>query len=532
MAAFSVAYQLPYSETKKFSKIVVDYLNEANALQPFYKHAPNYNGLANAIADRKAYATNRQALVDGLKQQYENNGINNKQDLIERLGSENCFTICTAHQPNIFTGYWYVIYKIAHAIAAAGDLKKQFPTCDFLPVFYLGSEDADIEELGAINFQNTAYNWQTQQTGAVGRMLVDEALIKIKDSLVQQLKHLPNSTALINLLHSSYKKESTIETATFKFIQEVFNHTDLLIFLPDHANWKRQFLDITKQEILQNNSLPIVEKLSQQLQDAGYKAQAHGRPINIFYLDNEQRTVIEKEADKYFIGKNKYTETALLEHLLNAPAAISPNVILRGVFQEMVLPNIAFIGGGGELAYWLQLKTLFEHYKVPYPVLLLRNSFAIVNQRNWEPLAKATMQAKDLFQSFLDLQNQMVQQEQLEHTNINTHRQQFENLYAAMQQQVLGVDPSLGQHVIKLKVQHGHKLNQLQLKLNRAARKKWLAKNNQIKVLYNILFPQNGLQERYDNFLLSYAKHGPTLINEIIKESETIAKHFKVLSGE
>ena len=177
--AFQSQY-IPYSETGKFTKIILDYVAAANDVKDFYRHEVNIDGIKVSIEERKKFAGNRQLLVEQLQLQYKNiDGDDLVAQNIKALADENTFTICTAHQPNIFTGHLYFIYKILHTIKLADDLKKQLPKYHFVPVYFMGSEDADLEELNHIVIDGKKYVWHTKQTGAVGRMKVDDNLLKL-----------------------------------------------------------------------------------------------------------------------------------------------------------------------------------------------------------------------------------------------------------------------------------------------------------------------------------------------------------------
>ncbi len=178
------AEYLPYSKIKNFSKIILDYVEGANDLKEFYSHDVSIEGIKNSIEQRKKFNTNRQLLVEQLQKQYE--GVTESDGVksnIKSLSDDNTFTVCTAHQPNIFTGHLYFIYKILHTIKLANELKKQFSDYNFVPVFFMGSEDADLDELDHVIIDGKKYKWETNQKGAVGRMMVDDKLVKLVDEI-------------------------------------------------------------------------------------------------------------------------------------------------------------------------------------------------------------------------------------------------------------------------------------------------------------------------------------------------------------
>src|SRR5579871_2255399 len=381
------ATNLSFEETGFFSKIIIDYLNNAEELKPFYKHPVTIDGIKSAIHAREQFNTNRKVLVEQLKLQYKtvvsSNAVSHN---IDKLSDSNTFTITTAHQPAIFTGTLYFIYKILHTIKLAEELKKEFSQYHFVPVYFMGSEDADLDELGNIHLDNEKIIWDTNQKGAVGRMN-PKGLEKMIDRVEGEFAIEPYGKELVQLLKDSYLKSPDIQTGTFQLVHNLFSKYGLIVFIPDNAAYKKEMILVFEDDLLHQTASGIVEETIGEL-SKHYKVQASPRAINLFYLADGLRGRIEKVNDRYVVHDStlKFTGKEIIDELKNHPEKFSPNVILRGLFQETILPNIAFIGGGGETAYWLELKKLFEHYHVPYPMLVLRNSFLII-EKKWKEKA-------------------------------------------------------------------------------------------------------------------------------------------------
>ncbi|HEX7846853.1 MAG TPA: bacillithiol biosynthesis cysteine-adding enzyme BshC, partial [Chitinophagaceae bacterium] len=381
-----IATRIPYRQTNAFSNIILDYLDHAEALKKFYAQPPSLQGIQKAIEERKKFTTNREVLVQELKKQYEAVSVSEQtKKNIESLLSPKSFTITTAHQNNIFTGPLYFIYKIVHAIKLADHLNESLPGNHFVPVYYIGSEDADLDELNHIWLEGEKLVWKTKQKGAVGRMKVDKELTRLIRLIEGQISVLPHGEEIISLLKDSYSEGKTIQDATFHFVNSLFAEYGLVVLLPDNAALKKQMVAIFEDDLCNQTASAIVEASAKKLEEAGYKVQANPREINLFYLKDDLRERIEFVNGEWKVvnGSGKFSKEELLQELRDHPERFSPNVILRGLYQETILPNIAFIGGGGETAYWLQLKELFEHYKVPFPVLVLRNSFLVI-EKKWQ----------------------------------------------------------------------------------------------------------------------------------------------------
>ncbi len=520
---------IDYESTGFFSKIVTDYINGRSQLKPFYQHEVSIDGIKAAIAERKKSQTNRTVLVQEIKKQYETIEVNpSVQNNINKLLDEHTFTVTTAHQPNIFTGPLYFIYKILHAIKLSEYLNTQIPDYHFVPVYYMGSEDADLEELGHVFIDDKRYVWQTNQKGAVGRMKVDQSLIGIIDGIEGQLAVHPFGNEIIKVLKQCYQTGVTIEEASFKFVHHLFAKYGLVVLLPDNPNLKRLFASVIKSEMDTQFSRSLVEETIAVFPQE-YKVQAKGREINLFYLKDDLREKIELIHGKWSINHEVWTKDKLLHELELYPERFSPNVILRPVFQEMMLPNVVFIGGGSEIAYWLELKKIFEAVQVPYPVLVLRNSFLFVDKDINKLIGNLGFSVKDLFRKDIDLINDLVKRNSSLQLNVEQEKEQLLQLYKKIIEIAGRVDVTLEKHVAALQEKALYKLEALEKKMLRAERKKFEAQQRQIRNAKVRLFPQNSLQERIENFLPYYAKYGSTFLDTIFQYSTPLQQQFGIV---
>ncbi len=525
--------RLPYRQTGAFSKIALDYIDQAAALKPFFASPPTIQGLQKAIETRKQFPTNRPVLVQELKKQYE--GVATSEQVkrnIEALLSAETFTITTAHQNNIFTGPLYFIYKIIHVIKLADQLKTALPGQHFVPVFYIGSEDADLDELNHIWVGGQKLVWETKQTGAVGRMTIDKQLVKLIDLVEGQLTVLPGGKEIISFLKEFYKEGVTVADATFQFVNKLFADHGLIVLQPDNAVLKKQMTAVFEDDLLQQTASGIVAASAEKLESAGYKVQANPREINVFYLLNDKRERIELRGTKYEVLNSdmSFSKEKLLKELKDHPERFSPNVILRGLYQETILPNIAFIGGGGETAYWLQLKDLFDQYKVPFPVLVLRNSFLIVESKWQAAVSKLGFTVDDFFLPEEELMNKLVTRESKNETKLNGSLTELEKLYETFKKQAAAVDATLEKHVESLKTKTVYRLQELEKKMLRAEKRKFADHQRQIHTIRENLFPGNGLQERRENLGYYYAKWGREFINKLYEASQGLEQEFVVLA--
>lgn len=514
-----------------FSGLVYDYLSNAPFLRPFYSFRPDLEGVRSAIAARRSFNTDRNLIHQVFSQAYANAAPSvSQQSHIELLKKENAFTVVTAHQPNIFTGYLYFIYKTVHTIVLSRELKKAIPECHFIPVFYIGSEDNDLDELSKFSIHGKPYRWQTDQRGAVGRMKVDDALTALIGQLEKELAHLPFAEQLLSMLRKSYFVGNDIAAATFGLLNDLFREEGLLVLQPDLPQLKAVFASVMKDDLLRHIPFTRVESTNAKL-SAAYKVQVNPRNVNLFYLRDGIRNRIDKRGSQYAVDGTaiRFSEAEILAELEAHPERFSPNVILRGLYQETILPNIIFVGGGSELAYWMELKSLFDHYHVPFPQLVLRNSFLIMDFHQGHKMKELGIEDKDLFLEETALANALVKNWSDNELSLSSMEKTSKDLFAALKKQAAEVDKTLTQHVHALEVDHLKKLGILEKKMLKAERKKQSVQLQRIWKLKAALFPNGSLQERVDNFMPYYAQYGPAFIDVILKHASALRQEFAII---
>jgi bacillithiol biosynthesis cysteine-adding enzyme BshC len=524
------AKPISYQLTGYYSRIITDYLNGNEFLKDFYEHPVSPEGLDAAIQDREKFPTDRVLLVKTLKDQY--NGMPFQDAVVknlENLTAVNTFTITTAHQPAIFTGNLYFIYKILHVLRMASSLKALYPQKNFVPVFYMGCEDADLEELGHIYLDKEKLNWDTRQTGAVGRMKT-EGLDKIISRIEGEFSGKPFGQELIQLLKDCYLDSENIQKATFKLLHGLFGSYGLIVLIPDNRLLKSVMRGVFNDDLTNHIPFRLTDENVQHL-SGQYPIQANPREINLFYLKDDIRERIDMKDGKFFVHKTNlhFSPEAMEKELANFPERFSPNVILRGLYQCTILPDIAFVGGGGEMAYWLEFKSLFHHYRVPYPVLVLRNSFLLI-KKNWVlKMEKTGIPAETIFKTEEELMEEFVRSHSDRQLSLENQFRDLHGFYEKVKNISGAVDKTLEQHVEKLEAQALQKLEELEKKILRAEKKNHDEVRRRIHEIRSSLFPMDNLQERIDNFIPWYAQYGKDFIEQLYQHSPVLEQQFTLL---
>lgn len=549
------ATQIPYRATGLFSNLVNDYMEAKGTAQSFVEYNATIEGYKKGIEKRASFPTNRKVLVEVLQNQYaqlekdtnesisqnnsklNNNTLNNKEsfklvnDNVSLLLNENTFTVTTAHQPNIFTGPLYFIYKIIHAIQLAAELKKQFPANNFVPVYYMGSEDADLQEVGSYNLAGAAYQWNTKQKGAIGRMKVDDELIKLLQNLEGYWSVKQLGKEALEVIKQAYQKGKTISEATLALVHAYFGKYGLVVLQPDNAQLKSLFIDVMEKELRTGFSQKAIQSTKEKLASS-YHVQSDGRDLNLFYLKENTRNRIEKQGASYIVVDTdiRFTEEEIVKELHANPERFSPNVILRGVYQETILPGVAFIGGGGELAYWMELKNVFNEVKVHYPILQLRNSFMFMNEKQTAQWNSLGFTLEHLFKPLLELELDYIKSQTKENLTLTNHIASLNELYDSIQQDVIKIDTSLGEHTKNLSIQAHKKLALLEKKMIRAEKRKQKVSIDRIQAIKGSLFPNNSLQERVENFAEWVGDYGWDWVEAIMQHSTTLNPSFTIIT--
>ncbi len=529
---------ITYQDSGYFTSIIIDYLNEKEDLKPSYNRYPkleNFDPETSGQIQEKALNYNdldyskRTILVKTLENQYQDIDASDltKQN-ITSLFNDNTFTITTGHQLNLFTGPLYFLYKIISTINLCNELKAKYPNHNFVPFYWMATEDHDFDEINYFNFKGKKFRWNKQSSGPVGR-LSTKGLKDVFEIFAKELGSGNNANYIKNLFEQSYLKHFNLADATRFLANELFGKYGLVILDADNRNLKSIFIPYIKDELLHQKSFSKVNDTIAELKD--YSIQVNPREINLFYiLDNlRERIIFENGIYKINNTKTEFSEAEFLIELANYPERFSPNVILRPLYQEVILPNLCYIGGGGEIAYWLELKSTFEHHKITFPILLLRNSALIANEKQINKLKKLDLSWQDLFQKQnLLLKSQTIKKSAIaiDFTTQKKHLlKQFENLYNIAKQ----TDKSFVGAVKAQEVKQIRGLENLEKRLLKAQQRILSDDLERITNLQNELFPNQSLQERQANFTEFYIDNGEKLIEKLISELKPLNNEFKII---
>lgn len=511
---------LTYKSTRQFSDLVLDYLEGSDQLRPFFNRAPDLEQVKAQIQEKSQSfpPSSRAKLVQALIGQYQDFSLNESFDqriklAIQALSGEKTFTVTTGHQLNLFTGPLYFLYKIFGAINLAEQYTAQNPGYRFLPVFWMASEDHDFEEIAHFRTGAHKINWPKQGAGPVGRLMCTDL-----DEVLNTLDKLWGGTvigrSMLDLFKSVYIPELTLAQATRKLVHELFKDYDLIIIDGDDAVLKSEFTSIMRHELTENGCSQAIEKTTQALTLKGYHKQVHPREINLFYCDSGLRERIIATESGFAIDQTemRFTQEELLNLLERRPELFSPNALLRPLYQERVLPNLAYIGGGAEVAYWAQLKDCFATNALTYPMVYLRNSISLIPAKVISKLRRINLEISDLFLPMDELSRRYVARNsglEIDFSAQITHlKKQFEQLYLMAKQ----TDASFMGAVGAQEKKQIKGLVRLQQRLMRAEKRKHAQDIQRLAKMREWLFPEGTLQERKENMSWGLTQMGPEFL--------------------
>ncbi|GIV32524.1 MAG: putative cysteine ligase BshC [Chitinophagales bacterium] len=514
-----------------YPDIIRDYLLEDKRLMPFYKYSCQNTDFDKIMSNCNMPSDARHVLRQALDEQYQNLPVQGAVTAnIQMLNRPDCFTVTTAHQPVLFGGPLFFVYKIACAIHLAEHLKKTFPDKHFVPVYFIGAEDHDFEEVNHIYLAGEQVIWSEPMKGAVGRFSTRYIKPLIKDIKVKL--HGPFASETVHLLEEAYS-QPTLAQATLYLVHALFGRSGLVVVLPDTPQLKKRFTPVIQDELVQGTCGQLARETGRQLAQAGYPQQAYPRDINLFYLTDglRARIIYEQTSNRYkVVGTDlQFSRDEILKLTEEHPERFSPNVMLRPLYQVSLLPDLAYIGGPGELAYWLQLKGIFDYYRVNFPMLALRNSALILEQNILRKMERNGIAFTELFEDEEKLIQTALARQSDKALDLTWEQEQMERLFDHIRGRTTEVDPTLAGVVEAMAANLRKGLQTLEKKMIRAEKKNQETTVAQIKSIKARLFPNGILQERVESFLPYYALEGHAFIQTLTETMDPLAKQFVVL---
>ncbi len=521
-------HTVPYARTGRFQPIVLDLLDGGPSLAAMQHWPGGPRDLEAAAQARTFDPASRAILVGALERQYEGVEVHEavRANLAE-LRRPRTLTVTTGHQLCLFTGPLYVPLKILNVVRVARQLSTN--TRPVVPIFWMATEDHDRPEIDHAWVAGQRVSWPGEVAGAVGRLPLAgiEGVLDQVDPLLGQGSH---ADELRGLLRDCYRPDRDLADATRRFVSALFGRFGVVVLDGDDPALKRLFAPLVREELLNQVTERTVRHANERLGER-YAGQAHARPINLFHLRKGHRARIEPVDGRYHVldGGPSFDPDALLREVEDHPEAFSPNVLLRPLYQETILPNVAYVGGGGELAYWLQLRWLFDAFRTPMPVLLLRGSAALLTAKDLQRVQRLGLGAEDLFRPAHELEARVAATNASFDTSLETERHALFAVFEALAMRMRNADPTLEQAARATSERTLHGLDALERKLLRRAKREQHELLADLARVEQRMFPGGGLQERRENFMPWYATQGPAFFDRLLAEVDPLRPGFSLI---
>ena len=525
--------EIEYNKVDGFSKLLIDYVSNSDHFNDLISDFPSIDNLNKQISRKsKNYdKTFRETLVKEISTQYNDIDLTELQKSnIKKLAENKTFTITTGHQLNLLTGPMYFIYKIISVVNLCEKMQRKYSKYNFVPIFWMASEDHDFEEINHFSFHGSKFNWSSAQTGVVGEFKLDS----IKDVAIDFEKcvsDFPYSNEIIKIFRNCYMNSTDLSVATRKLVNILFRKNGLIIIDANNKNLKSLFCDIIKKEINEKVIFNQSKKSIQRLNELNYNIQANPREINLFYIeDGKRERIIEmKNGFQTLNGLKKWSSEQIQDDIKSSPEKFSPNVLFRPIFQEYILPNICYIGGPAEVAYWLQLKSVFESLNIAFPIILNRNSALLLDKRLLDKLNKLDVSIEEILMPKEILKEKLVKKYsklKLDFTNL---KQNLTDQFLELNRIASQTDKSFIGALSAQEKKQINGLNMLEKRLMKSEEKIHIDKINRVLKIRDKLFPDGKPQERISNFSEFYVNEGIDMISLIKNNLDPLSHKFSVI---
>lgn len=513
--------QIDFISAPHISSLIKTYL-KGNLPSELYGHLPNSEGLRKQAEVKSKHFSYRNELVEALQQQYtrcltDQTDLSDVSANIEALRDKKTVTITTGHQACLGGGPLFSVYKIITVINRCRTFQEANPEYKAVPVFWMATEDHDWEEANHFYIEDKKWVFDNGESGAVGRRST-----KGMDAWMNQFaSQLPKGTVteeVINHLRRAYCKHDNWADATRQWVHDLFGAYGLVVIDGDDASLKQLFIPVMERELFGSGFAKQVKENTTVLEKAGFSAQAHYADVNLFMLGNGVRAYPERTDEWFFWNEKQWTNDDLHDLLLAEPQMFSPNVILRPLYQEWILPNISYVGGPGELAYWLQLKGIFDSVHVPFPVLTLRDGFVLwtdKDRRRYEKLKVDT-----LFSPPGEWKNRWVEEHTSLPLKLDAQKQTIRALFDGLETLAKQTDESMVGAVAAQRAKQLKGMDKLEKKLLRAEKRQHKEAMQHIDKLINVMYPTNIPQERHNSLWMWWLKIGGNPIDQVMKSAD------------
>lgn len=524
-----------FSDIPGHQNLFLDYLYEFENVSDFYvndfRNKENFIKIFKNIAEsRKIQPSVIESIIKKQYSQLIPSELTQKN--IKKLSDRKTLAVVTGQQLGILGGPLYTFYKIITTIKLSRFLAERYDDYYFVPVFWLEGDDHDFNEVRAVklidegnSIVSIGYKEEIEEDEAkqsVGLIKFDESLNEFFNQLDKYLKETEFKEQLLATIKSFYKTDFTFKQAFTNLIFNYFDQYGLVIFDPQDDEVKNLLKPIFRKEItdfrIHTEKLVHVSATLEEL----YHAQVKVKPVNLFLRVDDGRHLIEPVENEFRLRRKRksFTQEQLLELLENEPEKFSPNVLLRPICQDYLLPTVFYVGGPSEIAYFAQIKPLYEFYNIPSPVIYPRSSVTILENAIANSLEKYSITINDIFMDVEGTKKKIINS--VEENSVDDlfaeMTTQVEEAFDQLKEKLFDLDKTIADSSNRYRDKIFSTINELKSKAEKAQQKKYEVTLRQIDRAAVNLFPNSNLQEREINFVYFANKYGDQFLKKIFDE--------------
>ncbi len=525
-----------FGDIPKNYNLFLDYLYEFENVAEFYKYnfrdKEKYPEIFKSILKKRAESNLK--ISDLISNQYKYfNSISDKTNKnIKQLDQPKTLAVVTGQQLGILGGPLYTIYKIITAIKLAANLNERYTEYNFVPVFWMESDDHDFNEVHQINVlnnENALVNIKYKDDvsddeirSSVGNLIFDETINEFFSQLDQSLRGTEFKEKIISNLKEIYQSGKTFKQSFRELLFWLFDEYGLIIFDPSQDEVKQILKPIFLNEI--NNFRTHTQKLvsvSATLEDV-YHAQVKVKPVNLFYHIENGRYSIEPvdEVFKLRRKRKQFTKEEIIQEINEHPERFSPNVLLRPITQDYLFPTAFYIAGPSEISYFAQIYPLYEFFDIEPPVIYPRSSATLVEKSVLGFMEKYDLTMRDVFLGVDHLKEKILSS--VTESNIDTifdeASKNLNLIFDDLKEKLFIVDKTISDSTNRYREKVLFALNELKSKAEKAHESRFETILRQISKLSNLLFPNENLQERELNYFYFANKFGEDFYKKLYEE--------------
>lgn len=512
-----------------FSKLFQDYCSNNGSIHSYFETNPTqWNSILSSLASFEFKGNRKKSakLLEKLNESFLDSDIT--RDQIKKIKDPDSFVIVTGQQVTLYGGPLYTVYKTITAIIYARRLEKATGR-PVVPVFWLADEDHDIDEVSTINLPDS-YDQKTisyshkeyNDAPPASTIPLGNELKNVQDLLNNALDETDFTHELLEQINQCYTSDRTFGEAFGDLLMKYFGKYGLLLAGSLNHEAKSNTKHLLKSAVENRSRLTkALDEVTNSLKEDGYHDQVQVQPSNLFYLTKKEERIKIQYVDKVWsIPSKKWTTDELIKEIDKHPNNFSPNVFLRPILQDYLLPVAGYIGGPGEIAYYAQMKQFYEVFSFKMPVIIPRFSLSIFESSIDRILEKLPFEWPHYRERIEDLEKEFVKH--IDSIDIEKlfeiWSSQIDELSQTKRKEIGKIDPSLEASVGKAKAAYFSELDKLKGKVYRSVKEQEKVQIDRIKRIKNNLFPNGNFQEREITFIYFLNKYGADFWDRIFDE--------------